>query len=654
MSPSVSASFTPSIMQPSTRWPLPSDQATPPPANHYLTRTYSMSDFRDPTPSDWFGTSSTSPSSSTSTLTAGGIETPQASTGETSRTPTPTPRTIESSRATLTRQNLNPTNPWYKPSNNVVQSLPPSPTSRSVSNSPRPTGRSSTPLGTSKDTSPFHPPTRAQSATFPRQNQARDPYFHRLPTSPKRNGMAFPNASVTSQVEPVIQNSEDQLRIPVQLITPSLHLSMPRLFHRICKQNGWTGNSAERITRWAVSQPTTALLLWMCEDLPAWKHAAFFWLQDNKMPFNEDDLRGIAADSAKVLEMQWRVAMRQLPKDGHHVDFQIFEAVPLQDCGQIDETKTGSKTIAKVRYLDKSDDAIFVRKRFEFMNADRPNDKRQCLSHIRDYNELEHENIAKITSSYMQGQVVAFTYPYAQYNLAEYLTMEPNIDHGTVLRWVVELADALAYIHSKGSQHRGIRPQKILVDPTSKKIQFSPFGISLPARSSTYAQLYTAYSNEPSYIYAAPEVIHLRETRNAADVFSLGCCFLDMLTVARGYPLTHFIEYRSKLTHDLSFQANPDSVSAWIEHLKTVKTAIPPTRKAARMLSVIKHMLNVDPTRRPAIQRVVDHLKAPKTKNTVSNQFVTPSEVSPNDSAIWNDLRLLQEYYREPSVYGDD
>ena len=440
----------------------------------------------------------------------------------------------------------------------------------------------------------------------------------------------------------------------VQLITPSLHLAISRLIHKICKQNGWTGSSAERITRWAVSQPTTALLLWMCEDLPAWKHAAFFWLQDNKMPFKEDDLRGIAADTAKVLEMQWRVAMKQLPKDGQHVDFQIFDAVPLQDCGQMDEAKTGSKTIAKVRYLDRLDEAVFVRKRFEFMNADRPNDKRLCLSHIRAYNELDHENIVKIASSYLQGQVVAFTYPFARYNLAEYLSTESNIDHGMLLRWVLDLADALAYVHSKGLQHRGIRPQKILVDVAAKKILFSPFGISLPARSSTYAQLYTPYSNEPSYIYAAPEVIHLRDSRNTADVFSLGCCFLDMLTVARGYPLSSFVDYRSKLTQDLSFQANPDSVSAWVEHLKTVKTTIPPSRKATRTSSVIKAMLHADPAKRPPMQKVVEYLKAPKPK-MVPNQFLASvSEASPHDSAIWNDLRLLQEYYREQSVYGDD
>jgi len=430
----------------------------------------------------------------------------------------------------------------------------------------------------------------------------------------------------------------------------------PRLFYGISKRHGWIGDSARRIMQWAISQPKTALLLWMCDDLPAWKHAAFYLLGDNNMPFKEKDLRGIAADPQRVVEQQWKFAMKQLPRNGQHVEFQIQDVVPLQDCGLIVEPKTRSKTITKVRYLDSSDDIVFVRKRYEFLNADRPNDKRALLRQIKEYNRLEHEHLVKIISSYHQGQVVAFVYPFAQYDLGEYLSIVPNIDHGTLMDWIVDLADAIAYVHSQALEHRSIRPQKILVDTATNSISFSPFGISPPARGSAYAHLHSPYSNDPCYIYAAPEVISNREIRLPSDTYSLGCCFLDIMTVARGQSLTNFTNYRSALTHDMSFHANLDSVSAWIEHLKTSKNPSPPSRSAIRALSVIKAMLNADAAKRPSMQRVVNFLNPPSLRGGVSlsPSSRSPSEALPGESAVWSDLSSLQDYYRAQSVYGDE
>jgi serine/threonine protein kinase len=469
--------------------------------------------------------------------------------------------------------------------------------------------------------------------------------------------MIYPTSSHLGAISSEFGVSEfqddDRYRLPLQLITPPLYAYVPRLFYGISKRHNWNGDSARRIMQWAISQPKTALLLWMCDDLPAWKLAAFYLLGDNNMPFKEKDLRGIAADPQKVVELQWKFAMKQLPRNGQHVEFQIQDAVPLQECGLIIEPKTRSKKITKVRYLDSSDDIVFVRKRYEFLNADRPNDKRALLRQIKEYNRLEHEHLVKIISSYHKGQVVAFVYPFAQYDLGEYLSTVPNIDHSTLMHWIVDLADAIAYVHSQGLEHRSIRPQKILVDTTTNSISFSPFGIS--PRGSTYAHLHSPYSNDPCYIYAAPEVISNRDIHLQADVFSLGCCFLDIMTVARGQSLTNFTNYRSALTQDMSFHANLDSVSAWIEHLKMSKNPSPPSKNAVKTLSVVKAMLNADAAKRPIMQKVVKVLNPPSLRGAnFSASSWTLSEPLPGESAIWSELSPLQEYYRAQSVYGDE
>lgn len=374
------------------------------------------------------------------------------------------------------------------------------------------------------------------------------------------------------------------------------------------------------------------------------------------MPFKEENLVGIVADTAKVIEMQWKVAFKGLPKDGGHINFRTDEILPLEECGQIGESKSHVKTLDKVHYMDSFQDAIFARKRFEFHSTEGSNDrlKAKCLSDIGYYKELDYDNIVKIASSYMQGQVLAFTYPYAEYNLAEYLLTAVDLNHNMLLRWIVDLADALTYIHSKGLPHSSIRPQKILIEHSTNKILFSPFGITPRARNFANAQAHSRFSTDPSYVYAAPELKYARENNLQADVFSLGCCFLDMLTVAKGIRLSDFTDYRSRYTKDLSFQANPDTVSEWIEDLRTLRgdsTPIQPSTRVDRMLTAVKDMLHPDPTKRPSMEQVVNVLKGPKMRTWSSDQSFAGG-LEPY-SPIWREMRFLQPYYREPSVYGD-
>lgn len=373
------------------------------------------------------------------------------------------------------------------------------------------------------------------------------------------------------------------------------------------------------------------------------------------MPFVEENLVGIVADTAKVIEMQWKVALKRLPRDGGHVNFQTDEGLPLEECGQIGEPKSRLKTLDKVRYLDGSQDAIFARKRFEFQSSGLSNDRqKKCLLDIGHYKEFDHDNIAKIASSYVHGQVVAFIYPCAEYNLAEYLLTAVDLSHSMLLRWIVDLAEALTYIHSKCLPHRSIRPQKILILPSANKVVFSPFGIGPRARNFANAQAHSRSSTDPTYIYAAPELKYGRENNAQADVFSLGCCFLDMLTVAKGIRLADFADYRTRYTKDLSFQANPDTVSEWIENLRTLRgdsTPLQPSTRIDRMLTAAKDMLHPDPERRPSMEQVVSLLKGPKMRTWSSDQSFAGG-LEPY-SPTWREMRFLQPYYREPSVYGD-
>jgi serine/threonine protein kinase len=59
--------------------------------------------------------------------------------------------------------------------------------------------------------------------------------------------------------------------------------------------------------------------------------------------------------------------------------------------------------------------------------------------------------------------------------------------------------------------------------------------------------------------YCSPEVYDGEPQGRAADVFSLGCIFLEMVTVICGMHLDQFVDYRSQTADgDDSFHGNLD------------------------------------------------------------------------------------------------
>jgi hypothetical protein len=111
------------------------------------------------------------------------------------------------------------------------------------------------------------------------------------------------------------------------------------------------------------------------------------------------------------------------------------------------------------------------------------------------------------------------------------------------------------------------------------RIFLAPFeiGTSIDTFSPTMAnsqrldQLHT-YFQDQSYVFAAPEAIVSRGKR-MADVFSLGCVFLSMMTVAQSQSLSIFAQYRANNSQDSSFHAHLDRVASWRNRLHASTTS---------------------------------------------------------------------------------
>ena len=102
--------------------------------------------------------------------------------------------------------------------------------------------------------------------------------------------------------------------------------------------------------------------------------------------------------------------------------------------------------------------------------------------------------------------------------------------------------------------------------------------------------------------YCAPEVYDGEPRGRAADVFSLGCVFLEIATVIQGCSLDEFAEFRSHRTNhrdfndDESYHANLDNIAKWIEKLHGISDLGLERREGiVQKLEVMQQMIKWNP-----------------------------------------------------------
>ncbi|TRX89129.1 hypothetical protein FHL15_009942 [Xylaria flabelliformis] len=290
------------------------------------------------------------------------------------------------------------------------------------------------------------------------------------------------------------------------------------------------------------------------------------------------------------------------------------------------------------------------------------------LSEINSAKNLQSDHLASFYGSYLhQGSAyVIFTHT-SDHNLKSLLSTTPGPlkslakqdRRRLVMNWIHCLTDTLCYIHRKGRSHGNIKPSTILFCPNNY--------IFYANMSRLYGEVATSASEKSvfdreSYDYAAPEQWYRpspsAQRRNmvqrssvstssesttfsisrggsdtssnassalhtpnplldpqAADIFSLGCVILDLLSLqmkrtAKAFgshrAAKHKLAGRGGAVLDSSFHKNPGQVESWMTGLAkdAAKKDDVVFRGIAPMLHVVTRMLSVLPQERPTAQEV--------------------------------------------------
>jgi len=208
----------------------------------------------------------------------------------------------------------------------------------------------------------------------------------------------------------------------------------------------------------------------------------------------------------------------------------------------------------------------------------------------------EHDHIVELVGSFIDPDFVGFIMkPVANCDFAAFLRASHEDQAKKSFLWTYFgcLTNALVYLHNTlYIRHKDLKPSNILVK--DNKVILTDFELAHDWSESL--QSTTAEEKYRTVKYCAPEGMNNTPRNTGSDIWSLGCIFLEMITILRGESIDAMaLFFKETGSRHSDFRDNPGAVSGWIQHLERNKRS-----KLENMpLEWIRQMLDHHPLHRP-------------------------------------------------------
>jgi serine/threonine protein kinase len=221
--------------------------------------------------------------------------------------------------------------------------------------------------------------------------------------------------------------------------------------------------------------------------------------------------------------------------------------------------------------------------------------KEDAITEVEHLQRLQHSHVIRVVGTYtLKKDLAILLYPAAEWNLEEF--MEDTMDVCGQSEWEPRsealvtffgcLGSTIEFLHDQNVKHMDIKPKNILVRPIESgnatqvvpaitdregkyKVYLADFGIARAYQSP--ADVETDSPTSFTRTYAAPEVVGQDKRGFSADIFSLGCVYLEMLATLLS-DLEPMCNERLKLQKlrcnengDTSYHANIKALQEWCD-----------------------------------------------------------------------------------------
>ena len=427
--------------------------------------------------------------------------------------------------------------------------------------------------------------------------------------------------------------------------------------------------------------------------------------EDSDLPLSPDDVERLKLTATKDDRIDRKFHQRQFQftvrtvDPGEHLDFADSELVPLDVVDRGSPLPSKNNSLDKVK-LPNVSNRVFKRRKYQLGPSASSPSTQEFFDVVHAIKNVRSEHMISYWASYThRGFGYILLTPIREYNLKSFLSNAPSSFKSLskqdrrelVMNWVLCLVHTMAFLHGTGRSHCYIKPSAIFftshntiffVDPTrlssdaaSPRAEKSSFDRewydyaapeqwfrstgpgSPPTTKTVLASLSvspdnTMFSSGGSYTssgganYAPP----VPNPSQQADVFSLACIILELLSFLLKKSASKFASFRSaKLKKggrggavlDTSFHKNLGQVEEWMSTLaKDAANKISEKgdrksdgnsvfRGVTPMLHVVAEMLAANPFERPSASEVLRRMHSILTDHCgIQRLHCVPSAVS--------------------------
>mmetsp|Transcript_27825 Transcript_27825/g.46289 ORF Transcript_27825/g.46289 Transcript_27825/m.46289 type:complete len:339 (-) Transcript_27825:254-1270(-) len=288
-----------------------------------------------------------------------------------------------------------------------------------------------------------------------------------------------------------------------------------------------------------------------------------------------------------------------------------------QNFAEIKKLGEGSHGVAMLLQNPDTGEEI-VRKEVKLQGLSEDEMQRTVIE-IKALKALDHKHIVAYRDATMHENTLYIIMEYADGgNLEDAVKRHAKLSKPfrslRVIRWLMQIADALEHVHSHRYLHRDLKSANVFLTK-SADVKLGDFGISRALTTNT--NMAKTLVGTPYFM--APEIVLGETYAHPADVWALGVIAFQLLTLQMPFKAPHLTGLLTKIS-DCEYD----------------KTALEkaPHNETLRALVSGKNLLEPDPAKRMTLAQLMEMLVAERAKLESDSAGQNLQEAAPSEKRI--------------------